>query len=311
MTISVDSTPQLNLQILQQGGEAAITEISTKLCSNIADPAAARSQAQKILETLQASGMLTLSPPETEGTRSPDLNTLTGSLGPASENIACDMQMVMGLFLKMAQSIRQSSRDERQAELTQQADALGAAAQEIRAAAQQRFVGALVQGSIQIAGGALSIGAGLGSLNSIRTSKTAATEAGNSAYNQASNKVINKGGTAGEAIDAGEAAFQSQYGATFQNSMKAADTFAQTAQGASQALQGAGAMANAAFEREAADHDANKAGYDKEATLHQAAHDSANDMMQQMQDVIRDIRDKISAMEQSNIETTRGIARNI
>ena len=34
-------------------------------------------------------------------------------------------------------------------------------------------------------------------------------------------------------------------------------------------------------------------------------------MMQQMMDVIRDVRDKLGAMEQSRAETIRGIARNI
>jgi hypothetical protein len=37
----------------------------------------------------------------------------------------------------------------------------------------------------------------------------------------------------------------------------------------------------------------------------------ANDMMQQMMDVIRDIRDKLGAIEQSRGETNRGIARNL
>ena len=34
-------------------------------------------------------------------------------------------------------------------------------------------------------------------------------------------------------------------------------------------------------------------------------------MMQQMMDVIRDVREKIKDIQQSNVETTRGIARNI
>lgn len=44
---------------------------------------------------------------------------------------------------------------------------------------------------------------------------------------------------------------------------------------------------------------------------HELAVENANDMMQQMQDIIRDVRDKLAAIDQARNETNRGIARNI
>ncbi|EHK65678.1 type III secretion system translocon subunit SctB [Achromobacter arsenitoxydans] len=74
---------------------------------------------------------------------------------------------------------------------------------------------------------------------------------------------------------------------------------------------GIGSMANAGMERKAAEHDAKKTELEAQAKVHESGTQQASEMAQQMMDVIRDVRDKLGAIEQSRMETNRGIARNI
>ncbi|MPM23315.1 hypothetical protein SDC9_69786 [bioreactor metagenome] len=86
----------------------------------------------------------------------------------------------------------------------------------------------------------------------------------------------------------------------------------------SDSISGVGAMINsvgsigsAGFTQNAAEIDADKANLETQAKVHENAQQQANEMMQQMMDVIRDVRDKLQSIEQANIETARSISRNI
>lgn len=74
---------------------------------------------------------------------------------------------------------------------------------------------------------------------------------------------------------------------------------------------GIGSMVNASQERKAAEHDAKKSELEAQSKVHESGMQQATEMAQQMMDVIRDVRDKLGAIEQSRMETNRGIARNI
>ncbi|THF57277.1 type III secretion system translocon subunit SctB [Pseudothauera rhizosphaerae] len=261
MVDGVNNQSSLNFNILRQGGDAALEEIRSKLFSDIADPALAQKLAQRTLAELEASGVLKLDPPK-GGFGSGDVSGLGGSLSGAGDNLSTDMQAVMLLFAKMAQSMREVSRNQRQAELGAQVEAMGDAAQKIRDAAEKRFAAAMVQGACQIGSGVASIG-----------------------------------GAAGGMIKGGDAA------------MISART--QIGSGTGNIISGIGTMASGSLERDAGLIDAEKAELDKLATTHEKARESDNDMMQNMQDIIRDIKDKLAAIAQSQIETNRGIARNI
>lgn len=76
-------------------------------------------------------------------------------------------------------------------------------------------------------------------------------------------------------------------------------------------MQGLGDIAAAGLNYGASKADAEVKRHEAIAKLHESAQAEANDMMQQMMDVIRDVRDKVSAIDQSRIETNRGISRNI
>jgi hypothetical protein len=180
--------------------------------------------------------------------------------GLGATDVAGDIYAVMALFQKMAQEQRNSAREVRNSELTAQVQSLNSAAQEIRNAAQDRFVGAVVAGSMQIAGGLVQAGLA---------------------------------------------------GSSFGKGQVEAGALTGTGTGLGQAMSGIGSIANASMELKAAGHDAKKAELEATAKVHESASQQANDMMQQMMDVIRDVREKLGSIEQSRVETTRGIARNI
>ena len=95
---------------------------------------------------------------------------------------------------------------------------------------------------------------------------------------------------------------------------KIAGAEASRAQAYGQAAGSAGALGNmigAGFTLKADLHDARRAEYEAEASVHGTAVQHANDNMQQMMDVIRDVREKLQSMQQAAVETNRGIARNI
>ncbi len=211
--------------------------------------------------------------------------TPSGAPGDAAKALAAlspktveaDMYAVMALFQKMAQEQRNSARQVRDSELQAQVGTLMKAADEIRNAAQERFVGAVVAGSLQIAGGVAQAGMAGASFrmsSSAGLSKTGTSDAAN-AINSRAGALTGMG------------------------------------QGASQAMGGIGSIVNASQELKASAHDAKKAELEAQAKVHESASQHAGDLMQQMMDVIRDVRDKLGAMEQSRVETTRGIARNI
>ena len=82
-------------------------------------------------------------------------------------------------------------------------------------------------------------------------------------------------------------------------------------QGTASIINGIGAIPAAIFTQRAAEMDANRANLDTEAKMHENAQQQANETMQQMMDVIRDVREKLQSIEQANLETSRSIARNI
>lgn len=248
-----------------------------------------------------------------------------------SDTVSTDIYSVMALIQKLAQEQRNSARAVRDASLEQQVTQLKGAADEIRNAAQERFVGAVVAGAMQIAGGAIQMGSAVAS--GIKSAQAAskfseANQASKSAaaaqneiadLNRNAKGLVDKDlkGEFNQAIDK----FQNQsrtdkLNAKFLESQandlssKAANRQA-FGQGASGLLGGIGGIVNASQERKAAEHDARKSELEANAKISDTNMQQANDFMQQMMEVIRDVKDKLGAIEQSNVETNRGIARNI
>lgn len=266
-----------------------------------------------------------------------------------SETVATDIYSVMAMIQKIAQEQRNTARTLRDSNMEQQVSQLQLASQEIRNAAQERFIGAVVQGAMQIGSGAASIGAGVASavqagkaasmddsglkaqeqkIESLQNeSKDFASKSTKELESMARNPFVEPEELSRQAaLDKGKldqmdkdilvlqkknVGDQKTFDMAQGSLLKSAERASQFGQGASGVLGGIGGMINASQERAAAEHDANKSERETEAKVFETKSQQANDFMQQMMDVIRDVRDKLSAIEQSNVETNRGIARNI
>jgi len=259
-----------------------------------------------------------LPPPNTEGgVDGPGANNLLARLN--ADTLSVDIYSVMAVFQRCAQQMRSQAREVRSSEMNAQVGSLLNAADEIRKAADERMTAAIVQGAFQIAGGAMTMGMGIAGgiqgAKSIAASKQAATLGSDTAeINEWEMTAEDKKLGLDKLIE--EVSGENQTKITdlsvqakiFENR---AQTLNAMAQGAGSLMGGIGATASAPVERAAAEHDAAKARAEADAKVHEQGVQQANDLMQQMLDAIRDVRDKLSAIEQARAQTTSGIARNI
>lgn len=248
-----------------------------------------------------------------------------------SDTVSTDIYSVMALIQKLAQEQRNSARAVRDASLEQQVTQLKDAANEIRHAAQERFIGAVVAGAMQIASGAIQMGSAVASgvKSAQAASKLSEADKLSKGAANAQNDIMELRQNSKGLVDKelrqefsqriGDLKKQSNLDTVnakfLQN--QAGDLSTQATnrqafgQGASGLLGGIGGIINASQERKAAEHDAQKSEMEANAKISDTNMQQANDFMQQMMEVIRDVKDKLGAIEQSNVETNRGIARNI
>ena len=240
-----------------------------------------------------------------------------------------DIYAFMAVFMKMAQQMRNTNRELRQSEMQAEQSKLAAAANEIREAAKERFTGAVVAGAMQIGAGALQVGAGAYSLGKMASAQSSSSKIMTDAKAQSANndmmfKEAMKSNAGKEGFDVGGARdkFATQQKDVMDRATAQSDKIVNAASaratnvgamgtGGGQMLQGVGQIVQASQELKASEHDAHKAELEAQAKVHDQAQQQAGEIMQQMQDIIRDIRDKLSSIEQSRIETNRGISRNI
>lgn len=237
-----------------------------------------------------------------EASRSAD--GIIAHLGSLSEDgVSADIYSFMALFQKIAQEMRNTARTERNTELQAQVTALQNAAEQMKTAAAFRFAAGMVQGAFQVAGGvtqmtmgAISAGSALkgASLDSkgnqqVFQAKVQTTNPDRVALNQAGNTNIELGKA------------YSTHASTMQSSGQAVGTMAG----------GIGGMIASGLNYGADMADARRSEFETQAKVHETAVQHANDMMQQMMDVIRDVRDKLSSIQQAQIETNRSINRNV
>jgi len=262
-----------------------------------------------MMDNLGLGPMSKLSIPQGEG-RAAAARAADGTmahLGSLSEDgVSADIFSFMALFQKIAQEMRNTARMERNTELQAQVTALQNAAEQMKTAAAFRFAAGMVQGAFQIAGGPMQIGMGAASASS--TIKGARLEAtGNSQVAQSSpgatgpmtstQSKLNMAGN--DNIAAGKEL--SAVGAKQQAYAQASGSIAG----------GVGGMIASGLNYGADMADARRSELETQAKVHETAVQHANDMMQQMMDVIRDVRDKLSSIQQAQIETNRSINRNV
>lgn len=384
-------------------------QVVTILSSNAADPAAAQGKIEELIASASPEEVAEIHAelaslrdklgdmlksfqvdlPKPNPTERSTGQLAQQQLGALSSTMSIDIFAVMAEFQKSAQAMRNANREIRANELNAQVNTLLQSADEQMKAANFKLISALVQSSVQMLQGAVSLGMTLGTAGD----QLKAAEANNaSADLQAQNLELDAQMSAPnmdtlrqanpefsaklDNFDRGIAhndklmsdlkgpgntltpkeqqrieilqnrnaeinALSSDVKANLQEVGKPAaqksletqidqnkvaskklDSESQKAQAsvtkknawaeAGNTMMGViGKSASAGLDFEASLHEANASRLQAQAKLHESASQQANDMMQQMMDVIRDVRDKIQAMDQSRLETTRGIARNI
>lgn len=273
MTVSNTSGASMQPPILPTGNVDSTRAADRASFTDISGAQPTQTGTSPIIANLS----MQLDPPQVSGS---DAGTISALNQLSAQDMQADMFAVMALFTKIAQDQRNSAREMRHNEMQANVKTLLSAAQEIRNAADDRLTGAIMSGVMQIGAGAVQIG---GAAANFKASTSALKE--------------NK---AGNISDAQLGSLNNKAGA-----------YSSGAGGAAQAMTGLGGIMSGIMEHEAAAHDAHKAELEAQAKAHEAGTQQAGDQMQQMQDILRDIRDKLSSMEQSRAETSRGIARNI
>jgi hypothetical protein len=232
--------------------------------------------------------------------------------------------------------------------MEQQVAQLKSAANEIRSAAQDRFVGSVVASAMQIGSGLVQIGSGAMAASqaskalsakdpSIKANQQEIASLSKDAKELASytpkeleamskNPAISSSDLAQKAMDSrmkaelntkiGDLKAQNVEAQTKLDNLKAdlnrkASLTQEIGKGSGNVLEGIGGIAKSSMELKASAHDAARSDLEAQAKISEVNSQQAGDFMQQMMDMIRDVRDKLSSIEQSNIETNRGIARNI
>ncbi len=262
-------------------------------------------------------------------------NTLSGASQKAagnqlaainSESLGVDMFAIMALFQKSAQEMRNTNREIRASELNAQVGSLMNAADEMKKAADFRLAAGIVSGVTQMVSGAMQFGSSV--MEARSAAQAASAESNANQLSTQANRTNLQADSMARGIDPSNAAGMAKVDRLRNHALDSAEmsqVFADEAKAinadakatgsrfdlASSTMQGASGIIGAALEHEASMHDVSAKRFEAESKLHESASQEANEMMQQMMDVIRDVREKIKDIQQSNVETTRGIARNI
>lgn len=225
-----------------------------------------------------------------------------GSLG--AEQVSADIYAFMALFQKLAQSMRDTARMQRDTATQAQVSALQNAADKMKTAAEARFSAAIAQAAMQIVGGVMQ--AGLSTASMVKTVQGAGLgNQGKDMLAQAKDPKLSSSGQIGLKTQGNDLIRQSDIatgrGAGLMN-------FGTASSGISA---GIGGCISAHFTKDADMADSERARFDAQAKLAETGQQQANDAMQQMMDIIRDVREKLQSIQQAAIETNRGIARNV
>lgn len=230
------------------------------------------------------------------------------------QDVLVDAFAFMALFQKMAQTMRESAMQDRSASMERQVSALDNAKDKMLEAARQRFTAAVVSGAVQIGCGALQAGVAIGGgVMQIRGSAMKTEAADMSEFAQATKfNAQQLGGLDGSELH--------QIGSNVQLSANAlnkagsrldtiGNAFLQSGKSVSEMGQGAGSIAKAGLDFGASKTDAEKMAADKQATVERTQYEKANDFVRQMQDMIRDIQEKLASIENAAADTRKQITR--
>lgn len=268
---------------IQSGGSASVNYANEPTVVDVSIPAPQAQNPQQLEDLLQAMDALDgarnrsatqgVPAPDTEGDTKVDATGMQASLDGAEANVSTDVFAFMALFTQMAQQMRKVAKEQRQTELQNQVSSINSAADKMVDAAEKRFAAAVVQGAMQITSGAISVGSGAATLVATANPKADFTT-----------------------------------GSKFLTDLNAKQSIAS---GSGQMVTGLGSIISGGIEYSASLDDADAKRLEADGTAAQARRENAQEVAQNMADLIKDIREQLRAIVQSNIETNRGMARNI
>lgn len=222
----------------------------------------------------------------------------------AERHMSIDIYAVMALVQRTAQEMRNTNREIRASALDSQVGELLKAADDTQKAANFKFAAAMVQSAFQIGGGFVQLGT---SIASGREAASAAKAQNQSNHFKDMSKSFDKGSEfRGYAKDESK-----HFAGIAKGFNQAADKINAKGKMVGEFSAGVGSAISAGLNFAASKAEVEAKRHEATAKLHESAVSGANEMMQQMMDVIRDIKDKLGAMDQSRIETNRAINRNI
>lgn len=243
----------------------------------------------------------------TQGQDKAEVTTMLHQMSATENEVIGDIFAFMALFQKLAQEMRNANREIRTTELQGQISELQNAAAEMRDAAGKRFAAAITQSAMQIVGGALQFGMSAGSLAA--TAKSVKLDSQSKEALNLSKSLENTPQNVELRSDL--RTMSTNLGGDATKASALSQNLNSMGQASSQMMGGLGGAIAAGMTQEADLADARKMEAETRSREHEINVQHANDVMQQMMDVIRDIRDKLSSINQASVETNRGIARNI
>ena len=201
------------------------------------------------------------------------------SLESLKGNVKMDIYIMMELFHKIGNEMKQEAREGRQAARDLRMESLQSAADQMRTAAGKACAAACISGGFQIGSGVMSVGSGLLSIGG--------GLAGAKGGKIGTDAAIAQWGGYGKALGgAGEL-------------LKAIDGVAG----------GGGGIWSALVQRESKEFEAKQKESESAATKAESQVQMENEMMQDMRDLIKKVQDQLQAMEQARSETAKNILR--
>ena len=256
-----------------------------------------------------------------------DLKTVGTPLMKFSDSeLQGDIFSYMAIFAQFAQTMRNINREMSNANTDAQVNAINAGADKQISAANERLSAAKTKSIAEGIGAGIQIGVGVLSMasavKSTRTSikginaESAATLKANKL--ELSNNITPPKGIAGHAHNFSQKTIISnEFAAAKKLTAQGTGLVAKThalggiGQGLSQASSAIGGSIAADAEFRGNIDDAEKTKLDATAKTAETNYQQAREVMQQMQDILRDIREKFQSIQQGQIDTNKAIVRNV
>jgi hypothetical protein len=228
-----------------------------------------------------------------------------------------DIYALMALFSKTAQQARTACRHMRQQELDAFQDAAGLAAQAMREAGQHRFVGSLLSGGAQCFGAVASMAGGVWSIaNTLKANdlqnKAATCERSAEHFLSTASGAANP--VEARALESYAQAMKNdaiRHSGGSQTLLNHSYNLSMMSGGMSGLAGGAAASSKAVFDLSAAEEDAKRLIFETQSRVCENRMQAEERVMQDRYAELQDLREKLNAIAQSQLESNRTVARNL